>query len=90
MQLSTLLLPAAFAANRRPLPPPPLLTLPPSRHHCHHYHHGRTHRCPLSKKEATAAPPQHTNGSTNMKLFTSPDNMDLFNLSTVFEVGDVS
>jgi hypothetical protein len=31
---------------------------------------------------------QHTNGSTNVKLFTSPDNLDLFNLSTVFEVCD--
>jgi hypothetical protein len=27
---------------------------------------------------------QHTNGSTNVKMFTIPDNMDLFNLSTVF------
>jgi hypothetical protein len=32
---------------------------------------------------------QHTNGSTNMKMFTSPVNLDLFNLSTVFEVCDV-
>jgi hypothetical protein len=31
---------------------------------------------------------QRTNGSTNMKMFTSPDNLDLFNLSTVFEVCD--
>jgi hypothetical protein len=29
---------------------------------------------------------QRTNGSTNVKTFTSPDNLDLFNLSTVFEV----
>jgi hypothetical protein len=29
---------------------------------------------------------QHTNGSTNMKMFTSPDNLDLFNISTVFEL----
>jgi hypothetical protein len=26
---------------------------------------------------------QHTNGSTNVKMFTSPDDLDLFNLSTV-------
>jgi hypothetical protein len=31
---------------------------------------------------------QHTNGSTNMKTFTNPDDLDLFNLSTVFEVCD--
>ncbi len=30
-----------------------------------------------------------TNGSTNMKMFTSPDDLDLFNLSTIFEVCDV-
>jgi hypothetical protein len=29
---------------------------------------------------------QRTNGSTNVKTFTSPDNLNLFNLSTVFEV----
>ncbi len=27
---------------------------------------------------------QRTNGSTNVKMFTCPDNLDLFNLSTVF------
>jgi hypothetical protein len=32
---------------------------------------------------------QRTNGSTNVKLFTSPDNLDLFDISTVFEVCDV-
>jgi hypothetical protein len=32
---------------------------------------------------------QRTNGSTNMKMFTSPVYLDLFNLSTVFEVCDV-
>jgi hypothetical protein len=32
---------------------------------------------------------QHTNGSINVKTFTSPVNLDLFNLSTVFEVCDV-
>jgi hypothetical protein len=31
---------------------------------------------------------QRTNGSTNMKTFTSPNNLDLFNLSTVFKVCD--
>ena len=33
---------------------------------------------------------QCTNGSTNMKMFTNPDNLDLFYLSTVFEVSDVA
>jgi hypothetical protein len=32
---------------------------------------------------------QRTNGSTSMKMFTSPDDMDLFNLFTVFEACDV-
>jgi hypothetical protein len=32
---------------------------------------------------------QRTNGSTNMKTFTSPVDLDLINLSTVFEVSDV-
>jgi hypothetical protein len=31
---------------------------------------------------------QCTNGSTNVKTFTSPDDLDLFNLSIVFEVCD--
>jgi hypothetical protein len=31
---------------------------------------------------------QRTNGSTNVKTFTSPDDLDLFNLFTVFEVCD--
>jgi hypothetical protein len=65
---------AAATAAGPPLPSPP----PP----------WSTHRCPLPKKEATAAAPQCTNGSTNVKMFTSPDNLDLFNLSTVFEVCD--
>jgi hypothetical protein len=32
---------------------------------------------------------QHTSCRTIVKTFTSPDNLDLFNLSTVFEVYDV-
>jgi hypothetical protein len=32
---------------------------------------------------------QRTNGSTNLETFTSPDDLDLFNLSTVFDVCDV-
>jgi hypothetical protein len=32
---------------------------------------------------------QCTNGSTNMKMITRPDNLDLFYLSTVFKVSDV-
>jgi hypothetical protein len=33
---------------------------------------------------------QRTNGSTKVKMFTSPNDLDLFNLSTVFEVSDDS
>jgi hypothetical protein len=32
---------------------------------------------------------QRTNGSTNVKMFTSPVDLDLFNLSTAFQVSDV-
>jgi hypothetical protein len=64
---------AAFAANRCSLPPPPPLLLLPGRHHLHRHHRGQTFRCPLPKKEATAAHHQHTNGSTKVKTFTSPD-----------------
>jgi len=32
---------------------------------------------------------QRTKGSTIVRMFTSPDNLDLFNLSTVLEVCDV-
>jgi hypothetical protein len=31
---------------------------------------------------------QRTNNSTNVNMFTIPDDLDLFNLSTVFEVCD--
>jgi hypothetical protein len=88
MQPSMLLLPAAFAANHRPLPPPPPLLLPLGRHHLHRHHRIQTCRRPLPKKETTVAANQRTNGRTNVKMFTSPDDLDLFNLSTVFEVCD--
>jgi hypothetical protein len=32
---------------------------------------------------------QHTNGSTNVKTFTRPDDLELFDLSKIFEVCDV-
>jgi hypothetical protein len=57
MQPSTLLLTAAFAANRRPSLPLPPLPLPLGRHHLHCHHRGQTHRRSLPKKEATAAAP---------------------------------
>jgi hypothetical protein len=31
---------------------------------------------------------QRTNGTTSVKMFTSPDDLNLFNLTTVFEVCD--
>jgi hypothetical protein len=82
-------LPAAFAANRCPPPPPPPLPLPPSRHN--------HHRPPLveltivhcQRKRQQQHHHQRTNGSTNVKIFTSPVDLDLFYLSTVFEVCDV-
>jgi hypothetical protein len=87
MQLSMLLFPAAFcrqsssiaataAATAAGLPP---LSLPQPWSYS-----------PLSiaKERQQQQHHQHTNGSTNVKTFTSPDNLDLFNLSTVFEVCD--
>jgi hypothetical protein len=32
---------------------------------------------------------QRTNGSTNVKMFTSPDNLNFFYQSTLFEVCDI-
>jgi hypothetical protein len=86
MQPSMLSLPAAFTANCHPLPPPPPLPLPLGRHrtstattvvklavvHCRRKRQQQQHH-------------QRTNGRTNVKMFTSPDYLDLFNLSTVFE-----
>jgi hypothetical protein len=88
MQSSTLLLPAAFATNPCPLPAPPPLLLLPGRHRLHCHHHGQTHRLPCQRNKQQQQHHQCTNGSTNVKTFTSPDNLDLFNLSTVFEVCD--
>jgi hypothetical protein len=68
-------------------PPPPLLLLPlpPG---CHRHHHGQTHRRPLPKKEATATPPPAYQQQHQCETFPSPDNLDLFHISTVFEVCD--
>jgi hypothetical protein len=89
MQPLTLSLPAAFAANRRPSPPPPPLPLLLGCHRLNRHHRGQTRHCPLSKKKRQQQQHhQRTNGSTNVKTFTSPDDLDLFNLSTVFEVCD--
>jgi hypothetical protein len=86
MRQSTLLLPAAFAANRRPSLPPPPLSLPPGRHRLHrlHRHHrGQTFCCPLPKKEATAAaPPAYQRQHQCQNVYKSRQ-LDLFNLSTV-------
>jgi hypothetical protein len=82
-------LPAAFAANRHPPPPLPPLPLPPSRHprHCHHLVKLTVIHC--QRKRQQQHHHQRTNSSTNVKIFTSPDDLDLLNLSTVFEVCDV-
>jgi hypothetical protein len=40
----------------------------------------------LTKKEAAAAPPLVYQRQHHVNTFTSPDNLDSFNLSTVFEV----
>jgi hypothetical protein len=80
----------ALAANHCLLPPPPPLPLPlpPAATastattmvklavvHCQRKRQQQQHH-------------QRTNSSTNVKTFTSPDDLDLFNLSTVFEVSD--
>jgi hypothetical protein len=44
---------------------------------------------PCQRKRQRQHHHQRTNGSTNLKTFTSPVDLDLFNLSTVFEVSDV-
>jgi hypothetical protein len=44
---------------------------------------------PCRRKRQQQHHHQHTNGSTNVKKFTSPVDLDLFNLSTVLEVSDV-
>jgi hypothetical protein len=82
-------LPAAFAANRRQLPPPPPLPLQLGRHrlHCHHRGQETCHRS-LPKIEAKAAAPPAYQQQHQCENFTSPDDLDLFNLSTVFEVCD--
>jgi hypothetical protein len=85
MQPSTLLSLAAFAANHCP----PLPLLPPSRHCLHHHHRGQTHHHLLPKKEVTAAAPPAYQWQHQCENVTSPDNLDLFNLTTVFDVCNV-
>ncbi len=50
----------------------------------HRHHGGQTHRCLLPKKLATAAAPPAYQWHTNLKMFTCPDDLDYFNLPTVF------
>jgi hypothetical protein len=83
MRQSTLSLPAALAANRRPLPPPPPLPLPPGRHCLHRYHRGQTCRRSLPKKEATAAAPPAYQWQHQRENVYKSRRLDLFNLSTV-------
>jgi hypothetical protein len=83
MQLSTLLLPAAFAANRRSLPPLPPLPLPPGCHRLHRHPVVKLAIAHCQRKRQQQQHHQRINGSTNVKMFTSPDDLDLFNLSTV-------
>jgi hypothetical protein len=78
MQPSTLLLPATFAANRRPSPPPPPLPLPLGRHH-----HGQTCRHSLQKKEATAAAAPAYQWQHQRENIYKFRRLDLFDLSTV-------
>jgi hypothetical protein len=83
MQLSTLLLPAAFAANHCPSPPPLPLPLPLGRHHLHRHNRGQTRHRSLPKKEATtAAPPAYQQQHQREKVYKSRL-LDLFNLSSV-------
>jgi hypothetical protein len=64
----------AAAATGPPLPPPP----PP----------WSNSLSSIAKERQQQQHRQRTNGSTNVQTFTSPDDLGLFNLSTVFEVCD--
>jgi hypothetical protein len=69
-----------------PPQPPPMLPLLLGCH-CHHCnHHGQTHCCPLPKKEHLY---QCTNGSTNLKTFTSQTTWTYSTYLQYFEVCDV-
>jgi hypothetical protein len=70
--LPTTAIASAAAATGPPLPPPPPLW--------------SNSLLFIAKERQQQQHHQRTNGSTNMKPFTSPEDMDLFNLSTVFEV----
>jgi hypothetical protein len=83
-----LLLPAAFAANCHPSPPLPPLPLLPGRHRLHATTVVKLAVVHCQRKKQQQQHHQRTNGITNVKTFTRPDIMDLFNLSTVFEVCD--
>jgi hypothetical protein len=89
MRPSTLLLPAAFAANRCPPLPPSLPPLPLllSRNRLHGYHRGQTHCCVLPKKEATAAAPPAYHLQYKHENVYKPRQLGLiYNLSTVFDM----
>jgi hypothetical protein len=74
-KLSSIAATAAAAAAAGPPPPPP----PPP-----------WSNSPLSiaKEDQQQEHRQRTNSCTKVKTFTSPDDLDLFNLSTAFEVCD--
>jgi hypothetical protein len=88
MRPSTLLLPAVF---------PPIVI---HRHDRRHYRCCRATTASTAttvvklavvhcqRKRQQQQHHQRTNGSNKVKTFTSPDDLDLFNLSTVFEVCD--
>jgi len=89
------LLSNAAAAIERPPPPPPLnaFFIVHQHRHCSHRYRRRRHRrfrphhrCPLTKKEAEAVPPQVYQRQHHRENITSPDKFDLFNFSTVFEI----
>jgi hypothetical protein len=65
---------AAAVTAAKPPPPPTVVELTVV--HCQRKRQQQHHH-------------QRTNGSTKVKTFISPDDLDLFNLSTVFEVCDV-
>ncbi len=89
--------------HQTPLPLPPLNTVSIVHHHhcCHHCCCCRatTTATTTNVVELTVVhcqrkmQQQHhhqcANASTNVKTFTNPDNLDLFKLSTVFEVCDI-
>jgi len=80
--------PSNTAAAIEPPPPPPLhaIFIIHHQHRLRHLHCQTLHRHPLSKKEASAPPPPAYQWQHHCEHVYKSRQLDLFNLSTVFEV----